>query len=484
MVILPSFSGEEFPKSDGSDDLPNILWSKVYEYGQALSVQQTSDEGYILSGICGEDATLVKTDINGTAEWIKHLGGEYGDEAYDAIECSDGGFLITGADGYTSSHGLKETFLIKTDKDGNELWYKTFRRHDRKGSCWGDSVIEVSDGLVILATLGGYGGTEKCDVWLFKTDMNGNELWNRTYGGESANDNGDSLIQTKDGGFIITGYTSSFDIGGGDAWLLKTDSEGNELWNKSYGGYSMDTGRDVIQTDDGGYMIAGRYTPKYETWADVGLFKTDSSGNLEWIRHYGGTDQDSGYSVTMTDDAGYVISGVRHSGLPHFTGWLLKTDGNGNKLWDKVIGGTYANDVIKSNDGNYVVAGLNGGVWLGKIEDFENNIPAKPTQAYDKNSFQLKVASIDPDGDRIRYGISWYNNSVVDEWTGYYNSGEEGSIDCLGKDKPAYVIAEDEHGGQSDWVMAKAKPYNPILQLLEQLIDKFPILECFFQLID
>ena len=115
-----------------------------------------------------------------------------------------------------------------------------------------------------------------------------------------------------------------------------------------------------------------------------------------------------------------------------------------------------------------------------KIEDFENNPPAKPTQVYEKESFQLKIASTDPDGDRIRYGISWYNNGIVDEWTDYFDSGEEGTINCFGKDKPASVIAEDEHGGQSEWVMAKAKPFNPIWQLLERLIESFPIFEYLF----
>ena len=379
LVIVPSFSGENgFSNSDGSEDLPNIIWSKIYGNGQAFSVQQTSDDEYILAGTTWEEAFLIKTDRNGSKEWETYYGGEYEDGAYCVIECSDGGYISTGWDQYILKDGLMQTFLFKTDEDGNELWYKTFRRNDRKGSCWGDSVIEVSDGFVILATLSGYGVTENGAVWLIKTDLNGNELWNRTYGGEArAGDNCDSLIQTKDGGLVIVGRTSSHDIyGGGDAWLLKTDSEGNELWNKSYGGYSGDTGEDVIQTDDGGYIIAGRYTPIYEGWADVCLFKTDGSGNLEWMRHYGGTDQDSGYSVTMADDGGYVVSGVRHSGLPDFTGWVIKTDGNGNKLWDKVIGGTYANDVVKSNDGNYVVAGYSSGKsWLLKIEDFENNPP-------------------------------------------------------------------------------------------------------------
>jgi hypothetical protein len=471
LTIFPSFDGKEFPNSDSSDDLPNSIWSKIYGNGKALSVQQTSDEGYILAGTTWEEAFLIKTDGNGSKEWETYYGGEYEDGAYGVIECGDGGYISTGWDQYILKDGLMQTFLFKTDEDGNELWYKTFRRNDRKGSSWGMSVIEVSDGYVILAILDYYGSTETPATWLIKTDENGNELWNRTY----LDDIGYSLIQSNDGGFVITGN---------GAWLLKTDSEGNELWNYRYGRYVYEKGEDVIQTDDGGYIIAGSYTPAYETWHDVCLYKTDGLGNLEWIRHYGGTDQDSGYSIAKTDDGGYVIVGIRHSGLPDFTGWILKTDGNGNKLWDKVIEGSRISDVIKSNDGNYVVAGAKGGAWLAKIEDFENNMPSKPSHVYDKNSFQLKVASIDPDGDRIRYGISWYNNGVVDEWTDYFDSGEEGSINCFGKDKPAYVIAEDEHGGQSEWVMAKVKSFNPILQLLERLIDYFPLLEYFLQLIE
>jgi len=477
LVILPSFSGEnESPNSDISNDPPNIIWSKTYGSGSALSVQQTSDEGYILSGIASGYAQLIKTDKNGSEEWITNFEGKYGDEAYDAIECNDGGYICTG--------GLSgKTFLIKTDDGGNISWHKTFRRADRKGSCWGTDVVEVSDGYVVLANLGYYGSTEIAAAWLIKTDKNGNELWNRTYGGGEG-ELVKSLIIADDNCFIFVGSTSSYDIGGIDVWLLKTDSEGNELWNKSYGGYSYDVGFEVKQTEDNGFVIVGRYTPSYEGFADVCLIKTDSSGNMEWIRYHGGTDQDSGYSVARTDDGGYAVVGMRHSGLTSFQGWMLKTDRNGNKLWDEIIGGR-PEKIIRSNDGNYVVAGGKDGTWLMKVEDFENNLPGKPTQKYDENWQQLKVASIDPDGDRIRYGISWYNNKVVDEWTGYYNSGEEDAINCFGKDKPAYVIAEDEYGGQSEWVMAKSKvkSFNPFLQLLERLTERFPIFEYILHII-
>jgi hypothetical protein len=393
LEIAPSFSGENgFSNSNGSDDLPNIIWSKTYGSGTALSVKQTSDNGYILAGTTWEDATLIKTDENCSMEWVKHFGGECEDEGLSAIECTDGGYLCTGADGYPGG-GLAETFLLKTDENGNELWYKTFRGEYDGWHSFGVDLLELPDGFVVLSSKLNFeineGGT-----WLIKTDKDGNELWNKTYG-QDWGDTGLSLIQSNDGGLIFTGYTYSYDSG---IWLLKTDIEGNELWNKTYG---CGDGNDVIQTDDGGYMIAGRYLPVYEAWHDVGLVKTDSSGNMEWLRHYGGTDQDSGYSVSKTDDGGYAVVGMRHSGLSSFQGWILKTDGNGNKLWDEVIGGR-PNKVIKSNDGKIVVAGFKSGAWLMKVEDFENNPPGKPSHQYDKNLQQPKVVSVDQDGDRIR----------------------------------------------------------------------------------
>jgi len=481
----PSFVEEKVVfKSENVNDPPDIIWSKTYDdSGTAESVQQTSDDGYILAGITWENATLIKTDKNGDAEWIKHFGGPYGDEAYCAIECSDSGYICTGGYGYTPRHGLSQIFLMKTDKYGNEIWYKTFGKKDNLSNMWGMSVREISDGYIILATIGSYG--YNAGTILMKTDSNGNELWNRTYGKQSG-DTGLGFIQAKDKGFVFTGYTLSFDIGGIDAWLVKTDSEGHELWNRSYGDYSYDRGYEVLQTDDEGFIIIGGYTPIYEDWNDVCLIKTDSSGTMEWLWHYGGSDLDFGLSIARTDDHGYVIAGTTHSfGLTDFAGWIIKTDENGNKLWSKIIGGTLRK-IIQSNDGKYIVAGYNiGGAWLCKIDTFENNRPAPPTYVYDKDRFQLVVSSTDQDNDRIRYGISW-DNEVVDDYTNYYESGEKARINCIGHKKPVYVIAEDEHGGQSHWVKAKGSiSKDTLLNLLQELLyrlgERFPILEQILQ---
>ncbi len=470
---------ERFVTAGLSAGLPNTIWSKTYgdlDF-HSFSVRQTADEGYILAGATAtssypdQDAFLIKTDRNGTMEWERYIGGEYADWANSVIVCSDGGYLATGGDCYTTKDGLQDVFLLKTDEHGNEVWYKTFIRPGRTRNSWGHCVIEVTDGYVVLANLPLYGATERSTAWLIKTDKNGNELWNKTYSGKS-HDDGNWLIQADDGGLVFTGQTCSYDVGMGDIWLVKTDSEGNELWNRSYGGHEWDLGEEVMQTDDGGFVIVGDYH------SDACLIKTDSSGNQEWMKRYGGGDVDGSTSFTKTADGGYVITGSTHSGYPSSQGWILVTDGNGTLLCDYVIGGPRARDVIQADDGSFVFTGYNNGIWLANIENFENEPPARPSSVYNSSRFVLTVFSTDPDGDRIRYGVSWGDGTEVDKWTEYYESGEQANFDCFLRKKPISVIAEDEYGARSEWVGTKAKiPDMPLLRFLYQLFSLFFITE-------
>jgi predicted secreted protein len=253
-------------------------------------------------------------------------------------------------------------------------WSKTFGGTSDDAGC---SVRQTSDGgYVVVGYTSSYGAGGD-DVWLIKTDSNGDEAWDRTFG-ETSDDMGVSFQQTSDGGYVIAGYTSSYGAGGDDVWVIKTDSDGNEAWDKTFGGTSDDNGVSVQQTSDGGYVIAG-YTSSYGAGAgDVWLIKTDSNGNEAWDKTFGGASEDAAWSVQKTSDSGYVIAGYTSSyGAGGDDVWLIKTDSNGNEAWDKTFGGTPFDNgmsVQQTSDGGYVIAGSTssygaGGsdVWLIKL---------------------------------------------------------------------------------------------------------------------
>ena len=224
----------------------------------------------------------------------------------------------------------------------SELWTKTYGgSYLDMGSC----AIETSDGG--FAVVGSTQGTEgQNDIWLLKTDSNGNSLWTQTFGGSSV-DLGRSVEQTNDGGYIVAGRTDSFGNGNSDVWLIKTDSNGDSLWTRTFGDSSYDRGRSVEQTNDGGYIIVG-----------YGLIKTDSQGNLEWNR------STSGSSVQQTNDGGYIIVGDE----------LIKTDSQGNLEWNRSTSGS---SVQQTNDTGYIVIQnrTENHVWLIKTDPDGNSAP-------------------------------------------------------------------------------------------------------------
>jgi len=211
-----------------------------------------------------------------------------------------------------------------------------------------------------------------------KTDPNGNMEWNQTYGGTNQ-DSGFSVVQTGDGGYAIAGSTYSFGAGSADVWLVKTDPNGNMEWNQTYGGTGGDYGRSVVETGDGGYAIAGR--TGFYGFEDVYLVKTDADGNMEWNQTYGGTKADVPESVVQTGDGGYAITGYTTSfGAGFEDVWLVKTDADGNMEWNQTYGGTfpdYGRSVVETGDGGYAIAGQtysfgagDWDVWLVKTDPF------------------------------------------------------------------------------------------------------------------
>ena len=334
-------------------------WSKTFHesaFDEGYSVQQTSDGGYIGIGSSWIPFTcslwLIKTDGSGNKKWDKSFEGEMEEtDKFAAVQQTvDDGYIIIGTKG--SNIDSQDVWLIKTDANGNRLWDRTFGGSSADG---GRSVQETSDGGYIItghtASFGASGG----NLWLIKTDEQGNKLWDRTFGGSSS---GHSVRQTTDGGYIITGLTGS------DVWLIKTDAQGNKLWDRTFGGLGIDMGNSVQQTPDGGYIITG-YTKSFGAGdEDLWLIKTDAQGNKLWDRTFGGSGKDEGCSVQRTSDSGYIITGYTKSfGAGDEDLWLIKTDAQGNKLWDRTFGGSSydgGRSVQQTPDGGYIIIGYTG----------------------------------------------------------------------------------------------------------------------------
>jgi hypothetical protein len=338
------------------------------------SVQQTNDGGYILLGktvsiVNSEsDVYLIKTDINGNELWNKTFGG-VGDESGNSVhQTNDGGYIITG---YTlNSFGLvgeSYVYLIKTDGSGNEQWSQTFGGIIENG---GISVHQTTDEGYII---GGYTysfGNGESDVYLIKTDVSGNEQWSKTFGGVNY-DFGYSVQQTSDGGYVITGNTNSYGNGNYDIYLIKTDGNGNELWSNTFGGSDSDYGYSVQQTTDGGFILCGSTTSFGNGSYDLYLIKTDGNGIEQWSETFGDIGYDEGTSVQQTSDGGYIITGwIQYQGNNETEIYLIKTDINGVEQWSKVIGDlSYEKgfDVKVTNDGGYVIIGEKAYAYLGDV---------------------------------------------------------------------------------------------------------------------
>lgn len=386
-----------------------IIWSKTYGGSGndgLYNILKTSDGGYIALGKSGtaegdvhmnkrkSDLWIVKLDSEGKILWEKSYGGSEDDNGGAMVQSGDGGYFISATSGSTDGDvsgntGGKEIWIIKIDGAGNLLWKKNFGGNGTD-HCELHSITNSPDGgcVVVAGTSsndgdmsGSYGGG---DTWIVKLDNQGNKMWSKIYGGSQMDLN--TTIITVNDGYLVGGVTSSNDgdMAGNkrndgwhvDAFVLKLDLNGGKVWVKTFGGSQNDWVADIKSTPDGGFIVAGGTGSNdgdvsnfHGGSSDAWVIKLDGAGNKVWQKTFGGSGFDEAVSVILTSDNGYLFSGSTQSSDGDITfnhgtsdAWVVKLDGNGNKLWQKSFGGTDSefygqNGIIATNDGNYMIIG-------------------------------------------------------------------------------------------------------------------------------
>ncbi len=330
---------------------PETLWTRTYGTENddfCLSGRQTFDGGYIMTGevlVSGWwNGYLLKTDPFGDSLWMKLYNFGSG---HDVLQTADSGYfavLVFGGLDY-------DIRFMKTDKYGDTLWTKDYVSSDAD---WVHKMEATADGGYIIV---GEKNAQGIDVYLMKTDSLGDTLWTRTYGGIDY-DAGLAVKQTNDSGYIITGRTRSFGAGSYDVYMVKTDSDGDTLWTRVYGGVEYDAGVDVCQTGDGGYMVAASTQSFGAGYGDIWLLRTDSLGDTLWIKTCGTNDFENCTSMAQVDD-GYVLTG-RKGFIGPYDMWFVKIDPDGDTLWTCIFGGTesdYPYVVRQTSDEGYIIFG-------------------------------------------------------------------------------------------------------------------------------
>ncbi len=349
-------------------------WERTYGWiydEETPSLKIDRDKNFIMAGgqrqsdFGGSNFFLIKADQYGDSLWAKTYVDTTSSGAY-SIELTDHGYIAAG--NKSISHEFRP-FLVRTNLNGDTLWTRTYEFEAHRGfvlsrmnngnreysTLWsyGDNLVIKSDSLgdtiwtsivgdmdgaafsMTYAQEGGYiivgaVGSSEIDLYAAKADSMGVTIWEERY--ETVGTNRGWFIDTTfDGNYVITGQTSLYYNILFDVYLLKINDDGDTLWTRKYGGDYSDVGRCVRPTTDGGYIITG-WTYSYGIGtpdsSNVYLIKTDSLGNLEWERAFGGTGEDKGYSVAQTEDGGYIIAGIYDQG-PHIDVYLIKTDSLG-----------------------------------------------------------------------------------------------------------------------------------------------------------
>ncbi|MFC1887918.1 T9SS type A sorting domain-containing protein [Candidatus Cloacimonadota bacterium] len=351
--------------------------------------------------------------------WTFHTGDPNRDDALISIQqTNDAGFICSGYC-YPDSADYLDYWLLKLTGEGELEW------ETKLGGDYTDYTFCVREtfdlGFILAGTTSSF-GVDATDFWLVKTDPQGNLVWDHTYGGFSY-DFCQHVEQTEDGGYIMTGYTISYGNGDYDIWVIKTDASGEIVWDITYGGEDGDYGECVIQTADLGYIICGfTYSVDIGT-SDALVVKLDSEGNVIWSETYGFDGWDYSYSIQQTSDSGFILAGTTElSSTLTNQAVLWKLDSNGNQEWSWEFGGIYdenITNVIQTSDEGYVFSGLTSSYGNGQEDAW---IFKTDNQGYFEWAQTMGFSGEDTATDVIQ---TWNGDYVLCTVTNHFNGTDD-----------------------------------------------------------
>ncbi len=372
--VAPRWSSIAFSKTTNG---PEVEWN--YTYGgsndeECYGVCQTQDGGFVCTGVTdsygSDNLWLLKVDENGTEVWNQSFGGSEWDIGVSVIELDDGSLIVIGIK-ESYGDGNADAWLLKTDEFGEALWNKTYGGSDYEEVY---TIVEIQDAGFLFGGLTESYGAGSGDAWVVRTDPDGVEIWNQTYGGSAWDWIGiEGIAQTASGDFVFAGQTDSYATDDSDLWVIYTDEAGVEYWNKTYGGIGWQMGFAIQVCDDGQFAVAGMTNENGGSSEDIWLLKIHQDGTVLWNQSYGGTQSDECWSLQQTRDRGFLLVGSTYSYSAGSSDlWVIQTDADGNEKWNQSFGGSqwdYGTSVRLTADRGAIICGITKSFTPGFTED-------------------------------------------------------------------------------------------------------------------
>jgi hypothetical protein len=363
-------------------------WSHTYggtEYDEGSSVIHTADGGFLVAGATGSfktnkdlDIWIMKINPNGTIKWQKRLGGQGDDTASTILQTSDRGFIIAGNTKSFYEANIRDIWVIKFSENGEIQWQKAYGTKAKDKVWTSRSIVQTDDGGYIISGFTIVYG--EYDALLFKLNDDGSLDWSKTYSEDSIDtQTGYSILKTNEGDFIFVGENSTYSIllGDSDFWVVKIDSNGEIIWQKVFRGSSLtDIPYSIIQLKDNNFIVSGSSQDGGSQDLDLWTIKFDNTGNIIWQKVFRGNQNNDFYDeatyLLATPDGGFLISGYTNS-FSTVTGdiWVIKSDTNGSIEWQKIYispDKEWIWSVDQNFDGGYIIAGNTNSFGAGNFD--------------------------------------------------------------------------------------------------------------------